>query len=236
MARRFWPDQDPTGKIFRSDGLPIQVIGVVGDTKRNGLRQTPIPQAYFPLPLVMGTRLPNLKIVVQTAGPPQTAAGAIRSAVQSLDDRLAVYRMQTMTEFIADSMADDSQQTFLLSIFAGLALILAAVGTYGVMSYLVTQRTGEIGIRMALGAGRGTVLWMVLREGLAPVIVGIGIGLAGTFATSRLLESLLFGVKPNDPLMLAGTSIAMAAVAMMACVIPAMGATRVEPVVALRQE
>jgi ABC-type antimicrobial peptide transport system permease subunit len=104
------------------------------------------------------------------------------------------------------------------------------------MSYLVTQRTGEIGIRMALGAGRGDVLWMVLREGLAPAIAGIGIGLAGSFATSRLLESLLFGVKPNDPLTLAGASIAMAAVAMTACVIPATAAMRVEPVVALRQE
>jgi putative ABC transport system permease protein len=236
MARRFWPGQDPTGKIFHIDNLAIQVIGVVGDTKRDGLRQAPVPQAYFAFPLAIGTRGTNFKIVLQTAGPPHTAAGAIRSAVASLDDRLAVYRMQTMTEFIADSMADDSQQMFLLSTFAGLALILAAVGTYGVMSYLVTQRTGEIGIRMALGAGRGDVLWMVLREGLAPAIAGIGIGLAGSFATSRLLESLLFGVTPNDPLTLAGASIAMAAVAMTACVIPATAAMRVEPVVALRQE
>jgi putative ABC transport system permease protein len=236
MARRFWPNQDPTGKVFRIDWLPIEVIGVVGDTKRYGLRQAPVPQAYLPFPLVIDVRGTNFKIIVQTAGPPQTATGAIRSTVQSLDGSLAVYRMQTMAEFIANSMADDSQQTLLLSSFAALALILAGVGTYGVMSYLVTLRTGEIGIRIALGAGRGDVLWMVLREGLTPAIAGIGIGLAATFATSRLLESLLFGVKANDPLTLAAASIVMVAVAIMACVVPAMGAMRVDPAVALRQE
>jgi len=236
MARRFWPDQDPTGKIFRIDTLAIQVIGVVGDTKRNGLRDAPVPQAYFAFPLAIGTRGTNFKIVLLTAGPPYAAAGIIRSAVQSLDSKLAVYRTQAMTEFIADSMADDSQQMFFLSIFAGLALILSAIGTYGVMSYLVAQRTGEIGIRMALGAGRSDVLWTVLREGLGPVIAGIAIGLAGTLVASRLLEGLLFAVKPNDPLTLAGATLAMVAVAMMACILPAMAAMRVEPAVALRQE
>ncbi|MGA2261630.1 MAG: ABC transporter permease [Acidobacteriota bacterium] len=236
MARRFWPNQDATGKIFRTNGIPVKVIGVAGDTKVFGLRQPPLPQAYLPLTWRMDRGGGPFNIVIQTAGRPQNMAAAIRRAVQSLDRNLAVYHLQTMTEIAADPMTNDSEQTFLLATFAGLAVILAAVGTYGVMSYLVTQRTSEIGIRMALGAGRGAVLWMVLREGLMLAILGIGIGLAGAFATSQLLQSSLFGVKPNDPWTLAAASMVMAVVAMVACLIPATRAMRVEPITALRHE
>ncbi len=236
MARRFWRDQDVIGKFFRKDGIRFAIIGVVGDIKVFGLRQPPMPQAYYPLTWRIGTNGGTFNIVVRTAGQPQGAAAAVRNAVRSLDSSLAVFQVRTMAEIAADSMTNDSQQTFLLVTFAALALILASIGTYGVMSYLVTQRTGEIGIRMALGAGRGAVLWMILRQGLALAILGVSIGLAGAFATSRFLESQLYGVKPNDSVTLAAAGAMMIAVAAAACLIPAMRAMRVEPVIALRQE
>ncbi len=236
MARRFWPDQDPVGKSFRRSGVRFQVIGVVGDTKVFGLRQTPIPQAYYPLTMSIGGGSRMFRIVVQTVGQPEHAAAIVRKTVRSIDGGLAVYQVLTMTDVAAANMANDSQQTFLFGTLAALALLLAAVGTYGVMSYSVTQRTGEIGIRMALGAERSTVLWMILREGLLLAFLGIAIGLGGAFAASRLIESLLFGVKSNDPAMLGAASLLMVAVALGACMVPALRATRIEPTIALRHE
>ncbi len=238
MARRFWPNQDAIGKTYRKDDVQIHVIGIVGDTKVFGLRQTPIPQAYYPLTWVgSGEGFSRIfRIAVQTGGNPLGAASTVRNVVRSLDGGLAVYQIQTMTDIAAATMANDSQQTFLLGTFAAFALILAGIGTYGVMSYLVTQRTGEIGIRMALGAERGAMLLMILRQGLTLAIIGVGIGLAGALATSRLLESLLFGVKPSDPATLAEVSVLMIAVTMIACIIPAIRAMRVEPMIALRHE
>ncbi len=141
-----------------------------------------------------------------------------------------------MKGVVASSMTQETNQTVLMGFFAALALLLAAIGTYGVMSYLVTQRTGEIGIRMALGAGRKTVLWLVLRQGLILALIGIAVGIAGTIATSSLLRSMLFGVQSNDVLTLVAVSIVMCVVALAACAIPAMRAMRVEPVIALRYE
>jgi predicted permease len=236
MARRFWPNQDAIGKTYRKDGVQIQVIGIVGDTKVFGLRQSPIPQTYYPLTWITGGGGHTFRIVVQTGGNPLSAAATARNVVKSLDGGLALYQVQTMTDITAATMANDSQQTFLLGTFAAFALILAAIGTYGVMSYLVTQRTGEIGIRMALGAARGAMLLMILRQGLTLAVIGVGIGLAAALATSKLLASLLFGVKPSDPATLAGVSVLMIAVTMMACIIPAMRAMRIEPMIALRHE
>lgn len=142
----------------------------------------------------------------------------------------------TMDEIEAATVAYDTQQTFLLGIFAALALILAAVGTYGVVSYLVTQRTGEIGIRITFGARSGSVLWMVLRQGLALSVVVVAVGLGGTLAAWRLLESSLFSVKPNDPVTLAAVSAVTIFVVILACLVPALRATRIEPVAALRLE
>lgn len=236
MAHRFWPDQDPTGKSFRRGNVHFQVIGIVADTKVFGLRQTPIPQAYYPITWDIGNGGRTFRIVVQTAGRPQDAAAGLRSAVRSLDRSLAVYYVLTIADIAAANMANDSQQAFLFGSFAVLALVLAAVGVYGVMSYFVTQRTGEIGIRMALGAGRLNVLWLMLRQGLTPAALGIVIGLVAASASSRLLESLLFGVKPNDPLMLLSASTIMTAIAVAACIVPSLRAMRVEPTTALRHE
>jgi putative ABC transport system permease protein len=141
-----------------------------------------------------------------------------------------------MKQVVSDTMTSETDQTFLLGTFAALALLLAGVGTYGVMSYLVTQRTGEIGIRMALGAGRGNVLWMVIRQGMILAAIGIGIGLLGASFATALIKSMLFGVKPNDPVTLVLASALMGAVALAACMVPALRAMRVEPVVALRYE
>jgi putative ABC transport system permease protein len=178
----------------------------------------------------------GLTIEVLSAGPPGGAASQIRSAVRQIDSSLALYGVATIPEIVSDSMTDTNYQTFLLGALAGLALVLAAVGTYGVMSFVVTQRTNEIGIRMALGAGQGQVLWMVLRQGIAVTAAGIAMGIAGTLALTRLLADFLYGVRPGDPLTLAAVSAVMAIVSLLACAIPAMRATRVDPSVALRYE
>ncbi len=239
MASKYWPQQDPVGKVFRRGGansIPVHVIGVVGDTKQWGLRQRPISQAFFPLIWALqGASWPEV-IVVRSAGTPESVAGSVRGVVQSLDPSLPVFNVRSFRGVIADSMAGESNQTILLGVFAGLALLLAAVGIYGVMAYLVAQRTGEIGIRMALGAGRGDVIWMVLREGMTLGLAGIILGVATAFATTRLLSTLLYGVKPNDPATLLAVSGVMGAVALLACVIPAVRAMRVNPVIALRYE
>jgi putative ABC transport system permease protein len=238
MAEKFWPKQNPLGKVFRigGDSVRATVIGVVGNTRQWGLRVAPRPETYFPIPFAMIFGNLGLTIEVLSAGPPEGMTSEIRSAVRSLDSSLAVYSVRTVPQIVSESMTDTNYQTILLGALAGLALVLAAVGTYGVMSFVVTQRTNEIGIRMALGAGRGQVMWMVLRQGIMVTIAGIAMGIAGTLALTRLLADFLYGVKPGDPLTLAAVSAVMAIVALAACVIPAMRATRVDPSVALRYE
>jgi len=236
MARRYWPNDDAIGKTFKSGGGSNRVIGIVGDTKVFGLGQKAMPQAYFSLTGTEGDRPAPVSIVVQGSGEPAALVGTLRSTVNSLDNSLAIFNVQTVPDLVATSMTTTTFQTFLLSVFAGLALLLASVGIYGVLSYVVTQRTNEIGIRMALGAGRGKVLWMILRQGLALTVIGIGVGVAGTYALTGLLGSLLFGVKENDPLTFIAVSVVMGVVAMSACMVPAWRATRVDPMVALRYE
>jgi putative ABC transport system permease protein len=238
MADKFWPNQDPLGKVFRLGGdiTHAHVIGVVGSTRQWGLRTAPLPEAYYAIPFAMVDGNLGLTLEVLSAGPPEAVATQIRSAVHSSDSNLALYAVRTIPQIVSDSMTDTNYQTFLLGALAALALVLAAVGTYGVMSFVVTARTNEIGIRMALGAGRGQVLWMVLRQGIAVTAAGIAIGIAGTLALTRLIQDFLYGVKPGDPLTLASVCGVMAIVALAACAIPALRATRVDPAIALRYE
>lgn len=237
-ALGLWPKQNPIGKVFISGNIPVEVVGVVEDVKEMGIRDSAAvtPQAYFPYTQELDNWYYPEKIVVKTKVAPETTVSAIRGTVQQLDSSLPVFRVRTMQQVIAENMQDTSLQASLLGIFAGLGLLLAAVGVYGVMGYLVTQRTHEIGIRMALGAEERDVLRLVLGRGFKLAILGVAIGIAGSFAVTRFLSSLLYGVKPTDPETFTAVSIILVGAALLASYIPARRAMHVDPVVALRNE
>lgn len=239
MARRFWPGQDPIGKRFTpGDGDSpddwIQVIGVVNDVRQFQLHAEPRPQMYLTHEQV-GVFAPRY-LVVKTAVDPLSMASSVRDAVWAVDRDQPVSKISTMEEILADSIVRERFSMLLLGIFAALALILAAVGIYGVMSYSVAQRTHEIGIRLALGAQTSTVLKLALGYGLKLVIAGTLIGLVVAFGLTRLMSTLLFGVSPTDPITFAGISLILISVALLASYIPARRATKVDPIVALRFE
>jgi ABC-type antimicrobial peptide transport system permease subunit len=174
--------------------------------------------------------------VVKTAVSPLTLSAAVRKQVSEADGQLAVAHERSLDQVVAEATARENFNMTLLSVFAGIALLLAAIGIYGMLSYSVEQRSQEIGIRMALGAQGADVLWMVVKQGMTLAGLGIGIGLAGAFGLTRLLRALLFGVKPNDPITFAAIGLVLALVALVACWVPARRATRVDPMVALRYE
>jgi putative ABC transport system permease protein len=236
LARQFFPDEDPIGKkmktMFQGRGMR-EIIGVVGDVHHSGPLKDAPPQVYEPY---QENPTSSLTVIVQAETPHVTLAAAVRSAVQSLDKDQPVDRIVPMSELLADSIAEPRFYTLLLAIFAAIAFALAAVGIYGVMSYAVTQRTHEIGIRMALGAQTADVLKLVVRNGMVLAVAGVAIGLAGAFALTRLMTKLLFGVTPTDVLTFAAVSALLIVVALLACYIPARRASKVDPLVALRYE
>ena len=236
MARAYWPNQDAVGKVFKQNDIATKVIGVVGDVKESGIREKVIPQAYFPLTDILIAPGFGGRLVVKTNVSPTSILGAIRSEVRGIDSSLAVFNARTMDQVVADSMEDTSIQTLLLGVFAALAMILAAVGIYGVMAYVVTQQTHEIGIRMALGAQKNDVLRMVLRQGGRLTALGVAIGVFAALGLTSLMRSLLFGVSFTDPVTFAAVIFLLAFVALGACYIPARRAMRVDPMVALRYE
>ena len=237
MARKFWPDEDPIGKRVNL-GDParapwITVIGVVKDARSSGLDKEPYAQMYLP---ALQFRQRTMTFVARTSADPATLVPALRRELGALDQDLPLYNVRTMEQVLAESVARRRFQMILIAAFAGVGLLLAAVGIYGVISYTVTQRSHEIGVRMALGARASDILKLVVGQGLGLTLAGVGLGLAGSFALTRVLSSLLYGVTATDPLTFACVSLAMLGVALLACLIPARRATKVDPMVALRYE
>jgi putative ABC transport system permease protein len=238
LASRFWPNQDAIGKRldFEEDsGKQVwrEIVGVVGNVKHKALATEVMPEAYFPY-----KQDPEnfMGLVVRTASDPMSMIPAIRNQVLSIDKDQPVSDIMTMEQRLAKSVAASRFVMLLLGSFSVLALGLAAVGIYGVMSYLVTQRTQEIGVRMALGAQKRDVLKLVVRRGMVLAIIGTAIGLVASLALTRLMRSLLFEVTPTDWLTFVITSVVLLTVALLACYIPARRATKVDPLVALRYE
>lgn len=235
MADQFWKGGDPIGKRFKffGDQQYTEVVGVVRDSKYNALVEDPQPYIYEPL---SQNNTQAAALHVRTVSDAGAFAAAVRSAVRGLDPGLALFDVRTLREQVDQSLALQRLNVWLLTAFGVVALLLAAIGIYGVASYSVSQRTREIGIRMALGAGRREVLELVLRQGLALVAIGVVVGLGGALLVMRLLSSLLFNVTSTDPMTFATTALVLTAVAIGATYVPARRATRVDPLVALRYE
>ena len=239
MVRRYWPDTDPIGKRIYYDppqGQPIryiEVVGVVGHAKQEGLDAEDRVQLYFPF---AQRSQPFMSVAIRTDVPPETIVPAVKQAVQSVDKDQPLAQVKTMEQLLSESVGQRRLSMILLGLFAAIALALASIGIYGVMSYSVAQRAHELGIRMALGAARGNVLQLVLRQGMSLVIIGLILGILGALGVTRLLSTQLFGVEPTDPATFTLVAVGLALVALVATLVPAMRATRVDPLVALRQE
>ncbi len=234
FARKFWPNEDPLGKyILLQDGNfprgPLVVAGVAGDVKQFGLATEPRPEIYLPM------RRHSMTLIVRTNGNPAQWAAAVREAVKSLDNRTAI-GMRTLEQMVSRSTWSRRTLALMMGVLGAVALLLAAMGIYGVISYLVAQRTREMGIRLALGAQRREILNLVLGQGLTLTMIGVAAGLALAFALTRFLSSLLFGVSAADPVTFVAIALLLAVVAVMASYLPAHRAMKVDPITALRHE
>jgi putative ABC transport system permease protein len=237
MARRFWPNDDPIGGRVRlrnsSSGLVVAIVGVAGDIKHHGLDTEPQPELYVPY---AQAGVQDMTIVMRTAVPPDRLMSALRQQVWLLDKQIPVPSIRTLDDVLAASIARPRFRTLLLGLFAGLALLLAAVGIYGVIAYSVSRRTNEIGLRMALGAEVTDILGMILRQAFVLTLAGIAVGIVGAALLTRLLTNLLYEVPPTDPLTFATVIVGLMGVGLLASYFPAWRATRVDPTVALRVE
>jgi putative ABC transport system permease protein len=237
MARRHWPGEDPIGKrvvIGSFGGRERTIIGVAGDVRSFGLDTEPGAMIY--VPLATAALWNPFSLVVRTRSEPMALASAVRGALRSIDPNVPVYEIQTAERILSDSFGSRRFNMFLLGSFAGVALLLASVGLFGVMAYLVSQRTREIGVRLALGAQPRDVFRLVIGRGMLLALIGTAAGLAAAFGLARLLESLLFQIKPADALTFTVAPALLLVVALLACYIPARRATKVDPMIALRYE
>ncbi|HKV13031.1 MAG TPA: ABC transporter permease [Thermoanaerobaculia bacterium] len=239
MANKIWPGESPLGKRFTFDDPGdadvkwMTVVGVVGEVRHSAMNEEAGSEAYWSQ---LQDPMPDAALVVRTAKDPATLAGPVREQVKALDPNLPIDQIRTLEDLVSASLSQSRFKTVLLALFAGLALVLAAVGVYGVVSYTVAQRTHEIGIRMALGAQRRSVLRLVVGQGMVLVLAGVGAGLAGAWFASRYLEGQVYGVSAKDPVTFLAVPLVLAAVALVANYLPARRATQVDPLVALRRE
>jgi predicted lysophospholipase L1 biosynthesis ABC-type transport system permease subunit len=242
-ARRYWPDQDPLGQQFRLDDDrkgTIEIVGVVADVKHFGLARSPEPEVFMPMPQTTPLHWQwlqrSMMALARGSGETASPAGAIRQAVRTLDDQLPLYNLKSMEQLRAESTRDESVGLALMGAFAAVALVLASIGVYGVMAFMVAGRSREIGIRLALGARPHDVRWMILRDGAALTAVGVAIGSIAAFAVTRTMEALLFQTPTTDPVTFLTVGAVVAIAAILACWVPARRSTRVDPVIALRAE
>jgi putative ABC transport system permease protein len=235
MAKHFWPDENAIGKRFHFFGETElrEIVGLVRNTVVNNIGEEPQPVAYLPLTQDYS---PFVSLQVRTGGRPEAVISTVRGGVQSLDTNLAITNVNTIEQLISQGLWAPRMGAGLLAVFGGLALVLAVVGVYGVLSYSVNQQTREIGIRMAMGAQTGRVLGLVVGQGMKLAGAGLVLGLLAAFATMRVMSSLLFGISAHDPVTFGGVSFILAFAAVMACYIPARRATKVDPIIALRYE
>jgi putative ABC transport system permease protein len=237
LARRYFPDADPIGRRISTEGPReeawMTIVGVVGDTRNRGLGEDVYPQLYAPLAQVPRR---SMTLVVRTPGDPAALSGAVRAAVAAMDPELPVYGISTMDGVVAESVAGQQFNMLLIGVFGAVALLLASIGIYGVLSYSVAQRTHELGIRMALGAGRREILMLVLRQGMRLALVGVAVGLAASLAVTRVLSGLLYGVAAVDLPTFGSVAALLVAVALLACSLPAWRAMKVSPLAALHEE
>jgi putative ABC transport system permease protein len=236
FVRRYWPNENPIGKHIwlGTIATPVEVVGVLGDEKNNGISGEPAPEMLLPFPNLPWS---HLRLSLRTAGgDPMALVPAVRQRLARIDSVQPITEVQTLEQILAQSRAQSRFTVLLFGIFSGVALVLAIVGIYGVISYAVVQRTHEMGIRMALGADKKDIFRLVIGRGLKLAGIGIAIGLVAPFTLTRLMSSLLYKVSPADPLTIIGSAILFLAAALLASYIPARRASRTDPMVALRYE
>jgi putative ABC transport system permease protein len=237
-AKRLFPNENPLGKqllfgVDNGNGLVAEVVGVVGDVRSRELAKTNDVEFYRPWPQ---RSVSFFNVIVRTSMNPEAAAPMVRAALDRIDKEMPILQPNTLDTIVAQSLGQRRLTMGLLGAFAGVALMLAVVGIYGAVAYTVEQRTAEIGVRMALGAQVKDVLRLVVRQGMDPVLIGLGFGLVAIFGTGRFLTAQLYQISPHNPMLLALTATGLAIAALLACVIPARRATSIDPIQALRSE
>jgi ABC-type antimicrobial peptide transport system permease subunit len=231
LARKYFRDQNPVGQTLTIGKTAVAIVGVVGDVRQTSVDETPAPRIYAS---VFQTFRVKVNLVVRTREDPTVMITRVEEALRTIDRQQTITAAFTLDDVVSEAVARPRLLTVLLGLFGAMGLVLGALGIYGVLAYLVTQRTREIGVRLALGAPRGNVLWMVVSGGLRLAGLGVAIGLVGALILTRLMQGVLYGVTPHDPLTLSVVAIGLLAVAAFASWLPARRATRVDPLEALR--
>jgi predicted permease len=241
FANKYFKDQNPIGRNFTfddetDDGAPLEIIGVIADIKSEDAREKPNPAVYRPILQIQDQAAFRVNIQVRTTGDASSFGGPFRQVMNGIDDKIPVFDVTTLEEQVQENLKQDRLITQLVSFFGALALILASIGLYGVMAHGVARRTNEIGIRMALGARAGSIAWMILRETLVLVLIGLVIGVPTALFAARFVSSQLFGLQSADPAALISAAVVLTVVALGAGYFPARRASRVNPLTALRYE